>query len=151
MPRAFLLVLAIYYGHRSGLATKDLMKLQAARTTLTPFPDIAAILLAGGASKRMGGENKAFIKINGKTIIEREIEILEPLFDRIIIVNNSFEQDPHPEKADVRGPKTWLWIFGGNFHWTQLLLKTIRFRLGVRHAVLESRGYLLHLPPQLGT
>ncbi len=86
------MVLAIYYGHRSGLATKDLMKLQAARTTSSPFPDIAAILLAGGASRRMGGENKAFIKINGKTIIEREIEILEPLFDRIIIVNNSFEQ-----------------------------------------------------------
>ena len=109
-------MLAIYYGHRSGLATKDLMKLQAARTTLPPFPDIAAILLAGGASKRMGGENKAFIKINGKTIIEREIEILEPLFDRIIIVNNSFEHySPSSKKPMFADLKRGYGSFGGIF------------------------------------
>ncbi len=98
-------MLAIYYGHRSGLATKDLMELQALRTTSPPFSDIAAILLAGGASRRMGGENKAFIKINGKTIIQREIEILEPLFDRIIIITNNFDHYSclgKPMVADIK-------------------------------------------------
>lgn len=87
------------------MATKDLMESQALRTTSPLFSDIAAILLAGGASRRMGGENKAFIKINGKTIIQREIEILEPLFERIIVVNNSFEQYAFLKKpmfADIK-------------------------------------------------
>ncbi|MCL5122992.1 MAG: molybdenum cofactor guanylyltransferase [Deltaproteobacteria bacterium] len=77
-----------------------------ALTNISPlFPNIAAILLAGGASKRMGGKNKAFIKIAGKTIIDREIEVLEQLFERIIIVSNSFDQYAFLKKpifADIK-------------------------------------------------
>ena len=77
-----------------------------ALTNISPlFPNIAAILLAGGASKRMGGKNKAFIKIAGKTIIDREIEVLEQLFERIIIVSNNFEQYAFLKKpmfSDIR-------------------------------------------------
>lgn len=94
MPRAFLLVLAIYYGHCSGLAIKDLMDLMepdVKRDMLPRFIDISAILLAGGASTRMGGRNKAFLKIGAKTIIQREIDALEPIFDRIIIITNNFD------------------------------------------------------------
>lgn len=48
---------------------------------------VTAIILAGGKSTRMGYD-KAFIKIGGKTIIERTIATLKPIFDDIIIVAN---------------------------------------------------------------
>lgn len=65
------------------------------RNMLPPFVDISAILLAGGASSRMGGRNKAFLKIGGETIIQREIDVLERIFDKIIIVTNDFEHYGH--------------------------------------------------------
>ncbi|MFH0960530.1 MAG: molybdenum cofactor guanylyltransferase [Pseudomonadota bacterium] len=54
--------------------------------------DITAILLAGGTSSRMGGKNKALLEINGKKIIQRELEILEGLFKEIILITNTFDQ-----------------------------------------------------------
>lgn len=53
--------------------------------------NITAIILAGGKSSRMG-RDKAFIKIQGKTIIERIIETLKPLFAEIMIVANEPEK-----------------------------------------------------------
>lgn len=53
--------------------------------------NITAIILAGGKSRRMG-RDKAFIKIGGKTFIERIIEMLKPLFREIIIVTNEPEK-----------------------------------------------------------
>lgn len=37
----------------------------------------------------MGGENKAFIRIDGQSIIDRTLEIFKELFDEIILVTNS--------------------------------------------------------------
>ncbi|OLS41264.1 molybdenum cofactor guanylyltransferase [Bacillus sp. MRMR6] len=51
----------------------------------------AAIILSGGKSSRMG-TNKALLKINEKTNIERIADILRLLFDEIILVTN----DPEP-------------------------------------------------------
>ncbi|MGC8658072.1 MAG: molybdenum cofactor guanylyltransferase [Desulfomonilaceae bacterium] len=87
-----------------------------ARKNISPlFPNIAAILLAGGASKRMGGENKAFIKIGDKTIIDREIEVLEQLFERIIIVSNSFEEYASLKKPMFADIKPGYGSLGGIF------------------------------------
>ncbi|MDR4950116.1 molybdenum cofactor guanylyltransferase [Neobacillus cucumis] len=47
----------------------------------------AAIILAGGKSSRMG-TNKALLKINEKTNIERIVEQLKLLFDDLILVTN---------------------------------------------------------------
>lgn len=44
-------------------------------------------ILAGGKSSRMGF-NKAFIEINGGTIINRTIKIFKNLFDEVFIVAN---------------------------------------------------------------
>lgn len=50
--------------------------------------DAGAIILAGGKSKRMG-TNKAFLKINGMTNIERMVNRLKPDFpDPILVTNN---------------------------------------------------------------
>jgi molybdopterin-guanine dinucleotide biosynthesis protein A len=50
----------------------------------------AAIILAGGKSSRMG-TNKALLKINEKTNIERTRDALKLLFDDIILVTNETE------------------------------------------------------------
>ena len=52
-------------------------------------PDVTAVILAGGKSSRMGGVNKALLKIDGIAIIEREIAILDGIFKEIIIISNS--------------------------------------------------------------
>lgn len=44
-------------------------------------------ILAGGKSRRMGF-NKAFIKLNDETIIERSVKLLKKIFDDTIVVAN---------------------------------------------------------------
>ena len=51
--------------------------------------EIAAGILAGGKNSRMQGRNKAFIKMEGVSIIEKTIVLFEDIFDEIIIVTNS--------------------------------------------------------------
>jgi molybdopterin-guanine dinucleotide biosynthesis protein A len=52
-----------------------------------------AIILSGGKQTRMGGPEKAFLDIGGKTLIERKISLLADIFDHIIIVTNN--PDPY--------------------------------------------------------
>lgn len=44
-------------------------------------------ILAGGSSRRMG-TNKAFIKIDGSTIIERSVKLFREVFDDLYVVAN---------------------------------------------------------------
>ncbi|MCF8298390.1 MAG: molybdenum cofactor guanylyltransferase [Saprospiraceae bacterium] len=53
-----------------------------------PF-NISCAIMAGGKNSRLGGKNKAFIKLNGKTIIENTIEKIDNIFSEIIIITNS--------------------------------------------------------------
>ena len=53
--------------------------------------DIAAAIIAGGKNTRMAGKNKAFIKINNTPLIHRTIDVLEGIFDEILLVTNSPE------------------------------------------------------------
>lgn len=46
------------------------------------------VILAGGQSKRLGGQNKAFIRIGGRRIIDRILEVYTRLFDQIVLVTN---------------------------------------------------------------
>lgn len=47
--------------------------------------NIAGIILAGGQGTRMGHAKKAFIEINGKTILDRLLSVYDPLFSEIVI------------------------------------------------------------------
>ena len=49
---------------------------------------ITGIILAGGKSSRMG-QDKAFLKRNGKTFIEHSIEAIKPLVSEVIIVSDN--------------------------------------------------------------
>ncbi len=55
------------------------------------YKNITAIVLAGGKSSRMG-ENKLFLQINGKTFVERILDLLNPLFPEVIFISNRPEE-----------------------------------------------------------
>lgn len=52
----------------------------------------SGVIISGGLNSRMGGRNKAFLEIGGKTIIERHLHTLEPLFDDIVLVTRQPER-----------------------------------------------------------
>jgi molybdopterin-guanine dinucleotide biosynthesis protein A len=78
---------------------------------------MTAVILAGGKSRRMGS-NKAFLKLKGKTFIERQIELLREMFDEIFISANTPSEyeylnlpvfkDIYPEKGPLGGIYTSL-------------------------------------------
>jgi molybdopterin-guanine dinucleotide biosynthesis protein A len=49
--------------------------------------DITGIILAGGKNSRMG-DNKAFLKIDGISLIEKTINIYRHIFNEIIVTND---------------------------------------------------------------
>jgi molybdopterin-guanine dinucleotide biosynthesis protein A len=53
---------------------------------------ITGIILAGGKSTRMGTD-KALIQIEGKTLIERIIEVCQPICSEILISSNNLEHE----------------------------------------------------------
>jgi molybdopterin-guanine dinucleotide biosynthesis protein A len=53
----------------------------------TKIKDITAVILAGGKNTRMHQE-KSLIKIQGIPLIDKQVEILESIFEKIIIVTN---------------------------------------------------------------
>jgi molybdopterin-guanine dinucleotide biosynthesis protein A len=55
------------------------------------FHTITAIILVGGESTRMG-TNKALLQLNGKTLIEHTIELMQNCFQKVILVTNQHEQ-----------------------------------------------------------
>lgn len=63
------------------------------------YNDLTAIILSGGKSSRMGVD-KAFLKINGITLIERIYSVLSNIFNKTIIISNKPE-DYNFLKTDV--------------------------------------------------
>lgn len=59
--------------------------------------DIAGVLIAGGKSRRMG-RDKRFVPVSGRTLFERTLDVLESVFQEIIVVL----AEPVPG-LDVRG------------------------------------------------
>ena len=51
-----------------------------------------AIVLAGGSAVRLGGANKALLRVGGERFIDRILRTLAPLFDSVTIVSG----DPRP-------------------------------------------------------
>ena len=56
--------------------------------TVNPVRQITAVILAGGMARRMNGEDKGLIELNGQTMIERIITALEPQVEAILINAN---------------------------------------------------------------
>jgi molybdopterin-guanine dinucleotide biosynthesis protein A len=79
--------------------------------------EVSAVILSGGESSRMG-MNKAFIELNGKRIIDRNIDLLSTILPEVIIVTNTpldyaylnaqIATDIFPQKGSLGGIYTGL-------------------------------------------
>lgn len=49
---------------------------------------ITAVVLSGGKGKRFGNQEKAFLEIDGKSLLERKISVLSSLSDELLVVTN---------------------------------------------------------------
>lgn len=58
---------------------------------------VSAIVLAGGRATRLGGTNKALLKVGGMRIIDRVLGALRPLTDQIILVGHLAESLDFPD------------------------------------------------------
>jgi molybdopterin-guanine dinucleotide biosynthesis protein A len=64
---------------------------------LQAAPTCCAVILAGGRNTRMQGRNKAFLTIAGRTILDRLLETLQPIFAQILLVTRQPElYTPYP-------------------------------------------------------
>lgn len=59
---------------------------------------IVAAILAGGRARRMGGAPKALLEVGGRRIVDRQVAVLGPLVDEVLLVVG----DAAPY-GDVRG------------------------------------------------
>ena len=50
--------------------------------------DVSGVVLAGGRSTRYG-KNKALVKLHGTPLIERVLDVMRPIFRRVIIITNT--------------------------------------------------------------
>ncbi len=55
---------------------------------MTEIPKTLGLILAGGLARRMGGGDKAFLKIDGETILTRALSRFKPQCDGIVINAN---------------------------------------------------------------
>ncbi len=55
------------------------------------YSDITGIILAGGKSTRMG-QNKLLMELNGKTVIEGVVDLMQSIFENVIIITNTPEE-----------------------------------------------------------
>lgn len=47
---------------------------------------VAAAIIAGGGARRLGGVAKPFLSVAGRTIADRQLDVLRPLFARVLVV-----------------------------------------------------------------
>src|SRR6185295_19575740 len=53
-----------------------------------PTDRVAGIVLAGGKNSRMGGEDKAFLRVEQRPIVERTLELFRRVFREVVVVSN---------------------------------------------------------------
>jgi molybdopterin-guanine dinucleotide biosynthesis protein A len=57
-----------------------------------PYPDITGALIAGGSASRMGGAAKGLLRLEGRPVVERSLELFGRLLGASLLVVN----DPGP-------------------------------------------------------
>lgn len=62
---------------------------------------VDAAILAGGRARRMGGQPKALLEVNGQTILARETAALRPLVRELLLVVG--DPEPYREAAQTLG------------------------------------------------
>ncbi len=49
---------------------------------------VGALVLAGGKNSRMGGVDKAFLRVGGETVVARTLALLQRCFPEVVVVSN---------------------------------------------------------------
>lgn len=83
-----------------------------------PLPDITGVILVGGKSRRMG-QDKAFLRIAGKTLFERVLAVFRDSFDKIVLVGDRAERfDGHSLRLlpDIYPGSSLGGLYTGLFH-----------------------------------
>jgi len=60
-----------------------------------PTHRVAGIVLAGGKNSRMGGEDKAFLRVRHRPIVERTLELFRAVFPEVVVVSNTPQKYAH--------------------------------------------------------
>jgi molybdopterin-guanine dinucleotide biosynthesis protein A len=117
--------------------------------------DCTGIILAGGENRRMP-VLKAFIKINGKKIIERNLTIFKRLFKEVFIVTNQPNLYVYlgiPLLGDIytiRGPMTGIFtsLVNASHHWVFVTACDMPFinPALIRHITSQRNGHDAVLP-----
>jgi molybdopterin-guanine dinucleotide biosynthesis protein A len=53
---------------------------------------VAGVILAGGRNSRMGGRDKAFLRVGGETVFARSLGVLRRCFAQVVVVSNTPEK-----------------------------------------------------------
>lgn len=53
---------------------------------------VAGIILAGGQNSRMGGADKAFLRVEGQPVFQRTLALLRRCFPQVVVVSNRPEK-----------------------------------------------------------
>jgi molybdopterin-guanine dinucleotide biosynthesis protein A len=53
---------------------------------------VAGVVLAGGKNSRMGGRDKAFLRVNGETVFARTLALMQVCFPQVLVVSNRPER-----------------------------------------------------------
>lgn len=53
---------------------------------------VGGVILAGGRNSRMGGRDKAFLRVDGQTVFARTLDVLRRCFAEVVVVSNAPEK-----------------------------------------------------------
>ena len=59
-----------------------------------PFRDVSGVILSGGKSSRYG-KNKALVKVDGITLIEKVVRVMQYLFQDVVLITNTPDEYAH--------------------------------------------------------
>ncbi|OGW02362.1 MAG: hypothetical protein A2W77_05660 [Nitrospinae bacterium RIFCSPLOWO2_12_39_16] len=116
---------------------------------------MTGVILAGGRNSRIG-QNKAFLEIGGKMIIERTIEIYKKIFDEILIITNTPEDyqylglkvytDLIPNRGSLGGIYTGLHYSKSDYTFFSACDMPFLNEKVIRHIIKGARDYDIIVP-----
>jgi molybdopterin-guanine dinucleotide biosynthesis protein A len=72
--------------------------------------EVGGVILAGGQNSRMGGTDKAFLRVNGQSVFQRTLGLLRRCFPQVVVVSNrpekyaAFDVQVTTDEFSGRGP-----------------------------------------------